>query len=287
MKHMKLTLVHACLITLAATLSLPARAAASPVTITASFNTYTSWTLDPALRPSKANGTALIDGGGPAVGNNGLFDYFLSQPIALGGVTRVDFAYDDPPNLTNTIEFTGVTDLDVAVGQIFNFGIFTFTNGLWFPQADIDFTLTTHSTNLALDNHSFSGTLRIVSVSDSEEPFAEADYFYVTGPSGLALGSCRVFDQAFQPPSNPGNVGICAMAGKIGSLIPTGWVAMNDAAFVNSSVTDDLATAATTVPEPGTLVLTGIGLVSAAFRKRRTRSTALLGRRTARSGSRE
>ncbi len=214
---------------------------------------------------------ALVSNGGPAVGNNGAFDYFVSQPIALGGGTKVDFVYDDDPKLTNAIEYTSNPAANVSLGQIFNLGYFTFTNGLWFPQADIGFTLTTHSSDVLFNNHTFSGTLEMRSVSDSGNPVSEADFIYVIGKDGLALGSCRVYDLGFQPASNPGNVGLCGIAGKIDSLVLTNWVAQSDAAFVNSSVTDELAPAATAVPEPATMVLTGIGLAFAAARRCRRR----------------
>ncbi len=250
-------------------LLLPSSALASPITVTGTFTSFTSWVFAPPLRPARVNGTPLISGGGAPVGqNSGGTDYFLSDPIVFPGgsdTTRLEFAYDDPPNLTNVFEFIPATGLDVSVGDTFQVGTFRFTNGQWFPQLDMGFTVTTHSADAALDGHAFSGTLRLISNStDGTDPHAEADFFYFLERPDL--GSCRVFDLAFQPAGNPGNVGTCAMDVRIGSLIPTAFSATSPAAFTNASTAPGPVNP---VPEPGVLGLLAVGIVTAGVRKAR------------------
>jgi hypothetical protein len=100
------------------------------------------------------------------------------------------------------------------------------------------------------------------------DPYEEADFFYVMERPDL--GSARVFDLYRLPPgiTPPGNVGLFGFKGEIGSLIPTGFVALNDAGFTTPSIqTGPL----NPIPEPGTyaMLFAGLGLLGFLSRHRK------------------
>src|SRR5690348_11736919 len=142
-------------ILLIALVSLPTTAHASLVTVDVAFTSFTSWILDPSVQPAYINGVQLTSSG-TVVGNNGAIDYFQSNPVTFGGpVSRLDFTYDPTlpfHPLPNALELFS-NSADVAVGEDFTLGTVRFTNGQWFPEADIGITLATRSTDAALDGH--------------------------------------------------------------------------------------------------------------------------------------
>ena len=267
----------ASLLALAAAMASAAHAA--PVTITGAFTSFSSWVFDPSVRDSLVNGVALTSSG-TVVGNNGAIDYFQSNTLTFATPTSsVDFRYGQagftpPLPLLNNFTFVGGA-ADVVAGQDFSLGTFSFTNGQWYPQADVGFMLTTHSTDAALDGHTFAGFLHLVSTSPEDGvPADEADYFYVTELNGqpvAGMNSARVYEPSIQPPGNPGNVGSFALMGHIDSLVPTGFVSLNGAGFTNASLDPALAQP---VPEPETysILLAGFGLLHAAMRRKKHKS---------------
>jgi hypothetical protein len=195
---------------------------------------------------------------------------FLSDPVLFAaGTTHVDFNYDRTvtPSLVNSFDYIAGPPASVNVGDTFQWGTIRFTNGQWWEQADLVFRLTSHSSDSGLNGHVLWGTLQLVSVSavptfidPGADARAEADYFFMLERPDL--GSMRVYDQFRQPPGNPGFSGDFAIDGRIGSLIPTGFVALNGAGFTDPSVQPGLS--GSSVPEPGTSTLLGIGLLLAA-----------------------
>jgi hypothetical protein len=246
---------------------------AALVTIEGTFTYFTSWMYDPAtpigaFQSAYVNNTQLTLSNPlpPPVGSSDLGTYYVSNPVNFTTpTTRLDFIYDPDPIkafASNSFEFISTPGgADVVAGQTFQLGTFRFTNGQWHPQADIGFRLTTSSQDLALNGQIFEGTIRLISNSDTTPPFDpadEADFFYIVERSDL--GSVRVYDSFRQPPGNPGSVGEAAFTGFIGSLIPTGFEALNGATFTNPSV---LSGPLQPVPEPATyaLMLAGFGLM--------------------------
>ena len=243
-------------------------AQATPVTVDGTFTSFTSWIFDPSVRISYANGIPLTSSG-TVVGDNGAIPFYASETINFTTpTTSLVFNYDlttFPTALVNSFQLTP-GGADVAPGQPFRLSTFTFTNGFWFPQAEVGFRLTTHSADLALDGKTFDGTLRLISVStdDGSDPYAEADYVYVRElPS---LGSMRVFDKFYQPPGDPGFSGDFAINGYIGSLVLTGLDSVNAAGFTNPSIEPQL------VPEPSSISLLMVGLIAFVRRNGLTRS---------------
>jgi hypothetical protein len=271
---MNITSIARVVLALAAAMATTAQAA--PVTVTGAFTSFSGWIFDPSVRESLVHGVALTSSGN-VVGNNGAIDYFQSNTLTFAvPTTSFDFSYGQagftPPfPLVNNFSFDSGA-ADVVAGQDFALGTFSFTNGQWYPIADIGFVLTTHSTDAALDGHTFAGSLHLVSTDPGDGiPEDEADYFYATELNGqpvAGINSARVYEPSIQPPGNPGNVGSFALMGHIDSLVPTGFVSLNGAGFTNSSLEPALALA---VPEPENLsiLLAGLGLLHVVVRRKK------------------
>lgn len=185
----------------------------------------------------------------------------------------------------NAFEFIpNAAPSDVVLGQTFTLGTFRYTNGQWFPRADIAFSLTTHSTDDALDGKTFFGTIRLVSTTVRNyapfNPYDEADFFYLL--DNPSLGSARVFeaanfDTSLQPSGNPGNTGDFALTGFIGSLHPNGFVPLGAAGFTTTSIVGgpvDLSTIHLAIPEPETyaMLLAGLGLLGVVAHRKHQKS---------------
>lgn len=229
---------------------------AAIVNVTGTFTSFTSYMNNDRI--SYVNGTTALTSSGVEV----FPGRFLSDTVSFpAGTTSIDFNYDRSvtPWLVNSFEFIPAAPADVTLGQTFQLGTFRYTNGQWWEQTDIGFVLTTESSDPALNGHTFAGTLRLISTSPpNPDPYAQADYFWVLERPDL--GSMRVFELYYQPPGNPGNVGDFAINGRIDSLVLTGFDALNGAGFTDASIQPGLSGPGSSVPEPGTLTLLGIGI---------------------------
>ena len=270
---------------LIAGMGLVGNASATPVTVTGTFTSFTSDMADSAVAPV-VNGVSLTSSG--SSGSTG-FNYTSNPVIFSSPTTRLDFIRNPPitPGVwpVNAFEFIpNAGSSDVVSGQTFSLGTFRYTNGQWFPRADIGFTLTTHSAEPSFDGITLSGTMRLISTSVGDvapfNPYDEADFFYLL--DNPSLGSARVFEAAnfhtsLQPSGNPGNTGDFALTGFIGSLHPNGFVPLNAAGFTTRSIVGgpvDLSTIHPPIPEPESyaMLLAGLGLLGVVAHRKHQKS---------------
>lgn len=274
----------ACLASL--TLVMPAGAAVVTfdgglTTFQSALGTHTN-ALGNADGNGSLNGVALeIDSTKPLVqyGGGNTNDFYQSKTVSLASATTaVQFEYTDAVGYTpnpNRISFAAAASADVVLGQTFKVGTLSYTNGFWYPYANIGLTITTSSSDSTL-NATFMGNI-IVQVS-APEPFDQtdyegnADYFYLQGQSGAlaSLGSARVYEKHVQPPNKPGNVGTFDLYARLDgqNLIPVRFDNPQGGGFLSTSLQPVVTTA---VPEPETyaMLLAGLGLIGAIARRRR------------------
>jgi hypothetical protein len=208
---------------------------------------------------------------------SGFEDEFTApgQGIGLGSITfaspqsSVEFwisvnGVDE--GLRNLISFTPGPAVDVTVGAEFLLGTFTITNGTFLGGRGnhaLGFTLTTVSTDPALDGHTFTDSLSFVITlyANNNTPEQNADYFFFSGNPGL--GTMRAYE-LFDSPTGS-NTGTIELYGKIGSLIPTRLDNAKGGVFFNSS-TGPIPS--NQVPLPGTLLLVAASLAALRFARR-------------------
>ncbi len=254
------------------------------VTVDGTFTSFASDIFDPSVRTSFVNGIQLTSSG-VVTGNNGTpppgipTNYYQSNTVNFAApTTSLTFNYN--PNLhllPNSFEFiANAAPTDVNIGDLFQLGTLRVTNGLYYPNTDIGITLTTHSDPqlTRVNNQTFSGTIRYQSISSSIlhdsagnpyiDPVAEADHFYFLPGTGMGIiGDARVYDLYYQPAGNPGNVGVFALYGHIGSLDLDSLVALSGGfttSTTGEAVVNPVFPGAAPVPEPGTMLLLGSGL---------------------------
>ncbi|MCC6532323.1 MAG: PEP-CTERM sorting domain-containing protein [Burkholderiales bacterium] len=259
--------------------ALSSGASGSTVTISGRLTSFQSALSASSFYPGgngSLDGTPLaIDPSAPQVTYSGdVTLYNQSTTVLLApGTTRVQFEYTDiiGQGRENAVAFAAGAPVDVAFGDVFKVGTVTYTNGFWYPFARVGLRIDVASADTALDGHSFAGSI-VVAVSSTEpfvpDPIANADYFYLEGPSGplSSLGSVRVYEPHVQPPGNPGNTGTVDLYARIGSLVPVRFDSPSDAAFLSASL-DPLPA----VPEPSVYLSMLGGLAALAWARRRKR----------------
>jgi hypothetical protein len=154
----------------------------------------------------------------------------------------------------NVISFTPGPTANVVKGQSFLFGTFSFTNGTWFGNADIAFTMKSVSSDPMLNGFTYQDTLQMdLNPFVPGDPKAGADFLYLLGTSGTlptcsgngvaATTTCslRVYE-LFDSPILPhvdgvSNVGTIELFGMISSLDPLQLKNATGGLFVTNSTT--------------------------------------------------
>lgn len=259
---------------------------ASPVTFSGGFSSFVGAvaTASGSLAQSvytEINGVTVYADGPLPGGKFGFDNYGLGlstrslliagQPVPTVNFSRVFFSQPHP----NSITFTPNTQLDLSVGQSFRIGTFTMSNGAWwgnspgntsYPDTDFGFSVTTHSSDPALNGFTFSDTVRFVVTAASQAGATredDADIFYFVDRRDL--GSMRVYESV--DPSGGGsyaNTGSIDLIVRIGSLVPVALDNAQGGAFVGAAIP--------AVPEPHSAALLSLGLIATAtlvIRRRR------------------
>jgi hypothetical protein len=249
---------------------------AALVTVTAEFNQLTMGAFASAAatfnNQLSVNGQSIdVCGGDPLCTNAINNPSSISASLTGNSVT---FGYDQnlfPDARMNQFSFVGNTSDVAGAGpqNQFNLGTFTFTNGMFYPLVYLNLTLTTHSSDTALNNQVFNGRIRLESnqsLTFPRDPLVEADYFTVQDLAGntlTSLGSGRVYDYNICPAGDPSapdcNTGSVDLIGHINSLHLDGLANATGGAFLNSSTTSELAPV--TVPVPPAAFLFGSGIL--------------------------
>jgi len=254
-------------------------ARAAMVSVAGTFTSFQSDMFDPGFQPASINGTLLTKSSEVVTGHNlSGRAFYWSNPVNFAPETetsRLTFGYApiNTPGRLNSFEFIAnpvATDV-TNIGDIFQLGTLRVTNGQYPPRSNIGITLTTFSRNSAFNNQTFSGTIFYESIAtlpssgpdgDVYDPFAEADHFYFLAGAGMGVtGDARVYDLYAQPAGNPGNVGVFALYGHIGSLDLDRIVPLSGGFTTSSTGAAVIDPVFPLVPEPGTMLLLGSGLV--------------------------
>jgi hypothetical protein len=177
-----------------------------------------------------------------------------ANPFAVNGIQITSPAPVALPSNTSSVtltqgaltpgafSFVGNTSNVAGVGPANQFilGSFSFTNGIFPGPAIIGFSLTTHSTDVALDGHQFFGSIVMDVANNIGTPEQQADFFTVQNASGstlTSLGAVKVYEYGVCPATwvTPDcNVGTIDILGHINSLHLDAFVNPSAGAFLQA-----------------------------------------------------
>ena len=231
-------------------------AAATPVTVTGGFTSFSG------IVGGTVNGITQTLNGAPLCADVGcaFTDTAIVSFVPTGTVEFQNFS--NTTNPTNIISFTPAIPQDVLGTNTFLLGSMFYQNGIWTGDADFGFTLTTHSTDAALDNQTFTDVLHLTLTPNdfvNNTPAQNADFIFFSG--NPLIGSARAYELN-DAPSGFDNTIRFDVTGHIGTLHLDSF-ANPAGGFLDKSVGLQ-PTPPPSVPEPSTILLLGAGLLGLA-----------------------
>ncbi|MDG2333435.1 MAG: PEP-CTERM sorting domain-containing protein [Myxococcota bacterium] len=217
-------------------------------------------------------GGTIVDSVGASVGAEGRYASNLWSDASFTGVNAVT---TNSYNLSLSVSADPGTFYDIAIVSLFQ-GVLVRDDDSFFGQSEASVSAVTVSINGSVSvPHSTSAQLLALGYYDATETFSEIGFSSLTGLTGITTLDFVVnwtstadnseddesavllgLDEAGGPVSG-------VSAGEYGNL-PSARDRNLDGHFINVSAT------VTAIPEPGTLVLLGMGLVGLAAHRRRS-----------------
>ncbi len=179
-----------------------------------------------------------------------------TSSVSWGNATGAGFAQ-------SSLTFTPAPFLNVAVGQVFTLGTLRYFNGTTFSGTSIGaitLSIATTSATPALNGQVLLLPFSIFPTPNGVSPDADADFVYFSNATNF--GSFRVREAEFAT---------VQLLSRFGSLHNEGFgqivaATNSQSGFLTSSIQAQL------VPEPSTLLLSGVGVALVLFASRRRRT---------------
>ena len=209
-----------------------------------------------------------------------------SVPACANTPNELDFV----PSNSSQLSFNPNSKTDeMLLGQM------TFANGTWTGDASFGFTVTATDIFAPHDAYTFNGYIDMVLNSappgltnPGQIAALDADYIYLTNASNQPLldpftangiGSVRAYE--LNNPIGASNTVTFNLYGTIGSLDPTRFGDLTGGGFFDISTTNDLGgpePGTSSVPEPGSFAMVGVGLLVCVAGARRWRASRGFGK---------
>jgi hypothetical protein len=270
-----------------------AAAGASEVSVTFNFTSFTSkldLSFPPGVPPSPLPqvfvNTQPIGSYTPDV------NFTVTPPSGFGQIVEFHEVTVSGNQTDNIVQFTPGPPVNVNQHQEFLLGTFHLVDGIWFGGADINFTMTTLSSDPTLNNLTYSDTLRMVFNPFDLDPNKSADWFYMVNqrtafnnvtcvsasPTAVCATSLRVYE-LFDSPIIPhvdgvSNAGDVDLYGDIDALELLEFKNATGGLFLSNSFDTDPNAAATPLPAALPMFMGGAGLIGLLVRRRKKKAAA-------------